>query len=45
VVITICWLSFMGNKQFLNRPKWQNGLLKNKKVISFNTQSAKTHDQ
>ncbi|MGZ3874544.1 MAG: phosphatase PAP2 family protein [Mucilaginibacter sp.] len=27
VIITVCWLSFIASKQFLNRPKWNKGLL------------------
>ncbi|MCD8741693.1 phosphatase PAP2 family protein [Mucilaginibacter roseus] len=28
VIITVLWLSWIDGKQFLNSPKWQNGLLK-----------------
>ncbi|WP_299583599.1 phosphatase PAP2 family protein [Mucilaginibacter sp.] len=28
VVITVCWISYIDNKQFLHTPKWNKGLLK-----------------
>jgi membrane-associated phospholipid phosphatase len=28
VVITVCWISYIDNKQFLHTPKWNNGLLR-----------------
>jgi membrane-associated phospholipid phosphatase len=28
VVITVCWISYIDNKQFLHTPKWNKGLLR-----------------